>query len=176
MSRVAGFIGLEDFSFDDVSKFERVRVVKKPKVPFRKIEEEKIEEMERIMLERIRKAEEREKGTGRSEKMEYVTIDDFKRFDIRVGRILKAEKIKKSRKLIRLEVDIGEEVRQIVAGIAETYEPEELVGKQVVVLANMKPAKLMGVESQGMLLAADVDGKAVLLTPEKEVPPGSRVR
>ncbi len=172
MSKVADFIGLKDFSFDDVSKFEKVRVVKKPKLPFKKVEEEKIEEMERIMLERIRKAEEKEKAS----KSEYVTIDEFKKLDIRVGRIVKAEKIKKSRKLIRLEVDIGGEVRQIVAGIAETYEPEELVGKLVVVLTNMKPAKLMGVESQGMLLAADVDGKAVLLMPEREVPPGSKVR
>ena len=89
---------------------------------------------------------------------------------------MKAEKIKGSKKLIRLEVDIGDEVRQIVAGIADSYREEELVGKSVVVLTNIKPAKLMGVESNGMILAADVEGKAVLLTPEKEVEAGVKIR
>jgi len=93
-----------------------------------------------------------------------------------VGKILKAERIKGSKKLMRLEVDIGDEVRQIVAGIADGYREEELVGKSVVVLANIKPAKIMGVGSDGMILAADVDGKAVLLTPEKDVKPGVRIR
>ncbi len=167
MSRIAELIGIKVESIEKATEFEKVVVVKKPKLPFRKVEEEKVEEMEKIMLERIEKAEKAEN---------YVTIDEFKKLDIRIGRIVKAEKIEKSRKLIKLEVDVGNEVRQIVAGIAETYRPEELVGKLVVVLVNMKPAKLMGVESRGMLLAADVEGKAVLLTPEKDVPTGSRVR
>ncbi len=168
-------IDVKNSKMDDVLKFEKVNVLEKPKPPFRKVEEEKIEKMEKIMLERIRKAEEAEKA-GAEKKPEVVTIDDFLKLDIRVGKILKAERIKKSKKLMRLEVDVGNEVRQIVAGIAESYKPEDLTGKLVVVLANLKPAKLMGVESQGMLLAADVDGKAILLTPEREVPPGSRVR
>jgi methionyl-tRNA synthetase len=77
---------------------------------------------------------------------------------------------------MRLEIDLGEEKRQLVAGIAEAYEPEALVGRQIVVVANLKPAKLMGVESNGMLLAAEADGKPVLLRPEAEVPLGTRVK
>ena len=168
MKEVAEIIGLEDFRMDRVCELEKVRVIKKPKPPFKKVEKEVVEEMEKIMKERIKRAE--------MKKAEVVTVEDLSKLDLRIGKIVKAEKIKKSRKLVKLEVDIGDEVRQIVAGIAETYSPQELVGKEVVVVANMKPAKLMGVESRGMILAADVDGKAVLLTPEREVPVGSRVR
>ncbi len=168
MKEVAEIIGLEDFRMDRVCELEKVRVIKKPKPPFKKVEKEVVEEMEKIMKERIERAE--------MKKAEVVTVEDLSKLDLRIGKIVKAEKIEKSRKLVKLEVDIGDEVRQIVAGIAETYSPQELVGKEVVVVANMKPAKLMGVESRGMILAADVDGKAVLLTPEREVPVGSRVR
>jgi methionyl-tRNA synthetase len=103
-----------------------------------------------------------------------ITFEEFQKFDIRIGKILSAENIKGSDKLLKLEVDIGEK-RQIVAGIAKSHEPSELVGRQVVVLANMKPAKLFGVESRGMILAADGEG-AVLLLPEKEVKEGTWVR
>jgi len=106
-----------------------------------------------------------------------VSIEEFARLDLRVGKVLKAERIPGARKLLRLEVDLGEgEPRQLVAGIAEFYEPEELVGLNIVVLANLKPKKFMGVESRGMLLAADVDGRPVLLTVLEDVPPGTKVR
>jgi len=103
-------------------------------------------------------------------------MSDFARLDLRIGRIERAERLKGSKKLVRLEVDIGSETRQLVAGIAEDYKPEELVGRLVVVVVNLKPVKLMGVESRGMILAVDVDGKPILLQPDKEVPAGSRVR
>jgi len=107
---------------------------------------------------------------------EEVSIEEFARLDLRIGRVVKAERIPGSRKLIRLEVDIGEdEPRQLVAGLAGFYEPEELLGMNIVVLANLKPRRFMGVESRGMLLAADVDGRPVLLTVAEEVPPGTRV-
>ena len=106
-----------------------------------------------------------------------ITIEEFARLDIRIGKVLKAERIPGSRKLLRLEVDLGEgEPRQLVAGLAGFYEPDELVGMNIVVLANLKPKKIMGVESRGMLLAADVDGRPVLLTVEEDVPPGTKVR
>ena len=107
-----------------------------------------------------------------------ITYDEFSRLDIRIGKVLKAERIEGSKKLLRLEVDIGGEVRQIVAGIAERYRPEDLIGRKVVVLANIQPRKIFGVESQGMLLAADVNGKPYLLTVDSpdEVPEGSKVR
>jgi methionyl-tRNA synthetase len=103
-----------------------------------------------------------------------ISIDLFKQVDLRVGVVKHAEKVPKSKKLVRLIVDIGEE-RQVVAGIAESHSPEDLVGKQVVVVANLQPAKLMGIESHGMVLAVR-DGDALrLLTPEKPVTPGLRV-
>jgi len=109
--------------------------------------------------------------------VEEISIEEFGRLDIRVGRVLKAERVPHTRKLIRLEVDIGEESpRQLIAGIAGFYEPDELVGMNIVVLANLRPKKIMGMESKGMLLAADVDGRPVLLTVAEDVPPGTKVR
>jgi len=104
-----------------------------------------------------------------------VDIDQFKKIDLRVGTILVAEKIPKAKKLLKLEVDIGEK-RTIVAGIAERYAPETLVGKQVVIVANLKPVKLMGVESHGMVLAAVEDNQTAVVTVDREIIPGTRVR
>jgi methionyl-tRNA synthetase len=106
-----------------------------------------------------------------------ITIDDFAKVQLRVARILDAEPLEGSDKLLKLQVVIGEEKRQIVAGIRKSYEPIDLIGRQIVVVANLKPAKLRGADSQGMLLAAtDGDGKAILLQPDRETPEGARVR
>ena len=110
------------------------------------------------------------------EKKEIIDLNEFARLDLRIGKIVNAERIEGSKKLIKLEVDVGGEMRQLVAGIAEDYIPEDLIGKLVPVLANLKPAKLMGVESRGMILAVEVNGKPILLHPDKEVPAGSRIR
>jgi methionyl-tRNA synthetase len=108
---------------------------------------------------------------------EEITIDDFVKVKFVTAKVLEAEKIKKSKKLIKLQVDLGFEKRQILAGVAEHYQPEELVGKNIVVVANLKPAKLMGQESQGMMLAASTsDGKLCIISPETDVHPGSEVR
>jgi methionyl-tRNA synthetase len=115
--------------------------------------------------------EEKEKSTGN-----YLSIEDFAKVELKIGRVVAAERVEKSDKLIKLKVDIGEE-RQIVAGIGKAYDPEYLVGKEIVVVANLKPAKLMGVESRGMLLAAsDEDGKPSILILDREVKPGTRVK
>ncbi len=109
--------------------------------------------------------------------MEEITIDDFAKVQLRVARVLEAEAIEGSDKLLKLQVIIGEERRQIVAGIKTSYDPMDLVGRQVVVVYNLKPAKLRGVESQGMLLAATDDaGAAILLQPDRESPEGARVK
>jgi len=115
---------------------------------------------------------------GASEESEdgMIDIDQFFQTELKVATVTAAERVPKSSKLLRLEVDLGGEPRQLVAGIAKEYEPESLVGRQVVVVANLQPATLMGVESQGMVLAASVDGAPVLLHPEKPVPAGTRVR
>nr|QNO55510.1 methionine--tRNA ligase [Methanosarcinales archaeon ANME-1 ERB7] len=107
---------------------------------------------------------------------EIIDINEFAKLDLRIGKIENAERVEGSKKLIKLEVDVGDETRQLVAGIAEEYTPESLIGKLVPILANLKPVKLMGVESQGMILAVDVNGKPILLHPDREVPAGSGIR
>jgi len=107
---------------------------------------------------------------------DQITIDDFKKISLRVGKILAAERVPKSTKLLKLQVDIGAEQRQVVAGIGTKYAPEDLVGKRVVVVANLKPAKLMGVESQGMVLAAGEEEVSALLTTIEDVAPGSKIK
>ena len=110
------------------------------------------------------------------ELLSQISIEEFTKIQMRVGQILEAEKIENSRKLIKLKVDIGTEVRQVVAGIAEAYEPASLLNKKVVIVANLKPARLMGVESNGMIVAASVDGKPVLATFTEEVPNGALLK
>jgi methionyl-tRNA synthetase len=105
-----------------------------------------------------------------------IEIDDFAKIELRAALVLSAEKIAGSRKLLKLQVDLGDEKRQIVSGISDAYEPEALVGKKIVLVANLKPAKLMGVESNGMVLAASVDGRAVLCTFDSDVAPGTKVK
>jgi methionyl-tRNA synthetase len=107
---------------------------------------------------------------------DLITIDDFKRLQIRIATVKAAEPVPKSTKLLKLTLDVGGEERTIVAGIAEDYTPEQVVGKQIPVLVNLQPALIRGIVSEGMMLAADVDGKAVLLHPDREVPSGSGVR
>jgi methionyl-tRNA synthetase len=111
---------------------------------------------------------------------EWIDLAMFQRVELRVGVVVKAERVPKSEKLLRLEVDLGPEaggVRQVLAGLARQYAPESLVGRQVVLVVNLKPARLMGLESQGMVLAAvDPAGNPVLLRPDDVVPPGSTVR
>jgi methionyl-tRNA synthetase len=105
-----------------------------------------------------------------------ISIEDFTKVKMCVGQILEAEKIEGSRKLLKLKVDIGDEVRQLVAGIAEAYDPENLLNKKIVVVANLKPAKLMGVESDGMVVAASVGGRPVLATFNEDVPNGALLK
>jgi methionyl-tRNA synthetase len=108
---------------------------------------------------------------------ERISIDDFMKVDLRVAKVLAAEKVPNSRKLVKLSVDVGTEQRTLVAGIAEAYEPDALVGRTIVIVFNLKPAKLMGIESNGMVLAGSPDGgKPTLVGFDQDVPPGSRVR
>lgn len=104
-----------------------------------------------------------------------MTIDEFRQADLRVGKILSAERVEGSDKLIKIQVDTGEP-RQLVAGIGKAYEPEDLVGREIVVVANLEPRQLMRLTSQGMLLAAHgEDGVPFLLMPDREVPPGASI-
>jgi len=105
-----------------------------------------------------------------------ITWDDFGKIDLRVAKVLEAEAVPKSNKLMRLKIDCGE-VRTIVAGILQNYRPEEMVGRSIVVVVNLKPTKLMGVESRGMLLATDTEGGGLALVGlDRDAPPGAKVR
>jgi methionyl-tRNA synthetase len=131
-------------------------------------------EKEKKMTEEIKK----EAGPAgeKTEGSNLISIQDVMKVELKVGKVEAAERVPKSEKLIRLQVNTGE-LRQIVAGIGKAYAPEDLVGRKIVVVTNLQPAKLMGVESQGMLLAATgPDGVPVILMPEKDVQEGSRIK
>ena len=105
-----------------------------------------------------------------------ITIDDFKKVELKVVKVLSAEPIEGSEKLLKLQIDLGSEQRQILSGIAKFYKPEELVGRQIVIVANLEPRQMMGLESNGMILAAG-DGEVIsLLVPDKELSPGTSIR
>ena len=105
-----------------------------------------------------------------------ITIEQFNNLEIVIGKIIEIEKLPKSDKLFKVIVDLGSKKNQMVAGGADIYTPEDLKGKQVVVLANLEPKNIRGIESEGMLLAADVEGRPIWLTVDEEVPKGTRVR
>jgi len=104
-----------------------------------------------------------------------ISFDDFQKLDIRIGTILEAEKVEGADKLLKLKVDLGEEQRTLVAGIAETYQPEEIIGKQIPILTNLEPKTLRGIESQGMILAVDTGSGVALLHPDKKIDNGSKI-
>ena len=103
-------------------------------------------------------------------------INDFNKLAIKIGTIRSAEKVKGSNKLLKLAIDLGHERRQILAGIGEKYDPADLKGKQTPILANLEPRKIMGLESNGMILAVDISGEPILLHPAEKVANGSKVR
>lgn len=104
-----------------------------------------------------------------------ITFDDFKKIDLRVAKILEAKRVEHSEKLLKLKLSLGEEERQIIAGIGKSYNPENLVGKNIVIVANLEPKEFLGIESQGMLLAANNEEDICLLHPDKEIASGSKI-
>ncbi|MEK7263197.1 MAG: methionine--tRNA ligase [Bacteroidota bacterium] len=157
-------------------RLEEGHQVLQPEILFAKIEDDAIENILKKMEQPTNQPanEQTNKPTNEPTK---ITIDDFKKIELRVAKILSCELIPKSKKLLKLKVTIGTEERQILAGIAEHYKPEDLIGKKIVVVANLEPAKLMGNESQGMMLAAsDTNGNLCFVTPEKEIAEGSIVK
>ena len=141
-----------------------------PEVLFRKIDDKEIEEE----LAKLNDTDQNMENNAEPAKAE-ITYDDFAKIDFRTGKVLEAEKVEKSDKLIKMLVDLGSEKRQIVGGIGKDYTPELLIGKNVVAVFNLKPRKLMGLESQGMLLAAESENGLSLLCPDKDITPGSPV-
>ncbi len=149
-------------------------IIKKAEPIFPRIDVNKeIKAIEEMMAKR-----QKEKKVETIEKIEHkeeILIDDFFKTELRVAVVEACEKIEKSSKLLKLTVDVGGEKRTVASGIANYYKPEELIGKKVILVCNLKPAKLCGVLSQGMILCAEKDGKVVLVTPEKDMPSGAEV-
>ncbi|MGL5683189.1 MAG: methionine--tRNA ligase [Marinifilaceae bacterium] len=146
-----------------------------PGLLFDKIEDDKIQEQ----VDKLQRTkEENEKANFQAAPAkDNIEFDDFMKLDIRTGKILEAEKVAKTKKLLKLKVDTGIDVRTIVSGIAEHFTPEEVVGRQVSVLVNLAPKALKGIESQGIILMAeDADGKLVFVAPDKDIKPGSEIR
>jgi methionyl-tRNA synthetase len=146
----------------------------RPELLFARMDDAVVKELDETFIGRIRQAEAKEKV--KQVQARKISFEEFTSLDIRVGEVEKAEPIKGSEKLLKLIVDIGGDKRQVVAGIAQNHRPEEIVGTQIVLLVNLEPAKLFGVESQAMLLAADAAGGPVLLRPEGRVEPGDKVK
>ena len=155
------------------------KVVEKPEILFARIDEEEF--MKKIHEKEAAQAAEAEKAGAPEDVIDIeakpeITFDDFMKMQFQVGEIIACEEVKKSRKLLCSQVRIGSEVKQIVSGIKAHYSAEEMVGKKVMVLVNLKPAKLAGVLSEGMLLCAeDADGNLALMTPEKPMPAGAEI-
>jgi len=172
-------VGEELLTWESIGKFGAIKPgtkVNRGEVIFPRIDvDKKLEELEKVREEQIKAVE-----AADSPKMEpikdEITIDDFAKIDLRVAKVLECEKVKGSNKLLKLQVDLGGEKRQILSGISKYFTPEEMVGKNVVIVANLKPAKLMGHESKGMILAAENGENLSLVTIDKELPTGSKVR
>ena len=157
------------------------KVTEKPEILFARLDikevMEKVEAMKKKEAEKARTAEEKkEEPVIEIEAKPEITFDDFMKMQFQVGEIIACEEVKKSKKLLCSQVKIGNQVKQIVSGIKSNYKPEDMVGKKVMVLVNLKPAKLAGVLSEGMLLCAeDENGTLALMTPDKEMPAGAEI-
>jgi methionyl-tRNA synthetase len=131
----------------------------------------------RIDMEKSQHGENQNKQEESKLEEKFISIDDFAKVDLRVATVIGCERVEKSNKLLKIKLDTGEGTRQVVSGISNFYSPEELIGRQVVLVANLKPAKLMGIESRGMILAASTPGdeELAVVTLEKEIPNGSKI-
>ncbi|MEO0019482.1 MAG: methionine--tRNA ligase [candidate division WOR-3 bacterium] len=163
--KIGRMLGLDKRRWDDVANPALPSELGEVEILFEKLDE-RIVVQERARLGKV----EQEK-----EETHMITIDDFKKIELRTAKIKSAERVLGTAKLIKMVIDLGNEERQIVAGIGDNYQPEELLGKEIVVVTNLQPARLRGVESNGMLLAAVDGAKVVLISPEKPVSPGSPV-
>ncbi|MDZ7316252.1 MAG: methionine--tRNA ligase [candidate division KSB1 bacterium] len=174
--KMLGFEGdLHDQKWDAAGEFPLPvgKKIGKPAILFRKIEEAEIQPE----IERLRRVQESLNKPPVQEETPLISIDQFAQVQLRVATVLQAERIPKADKLLKLQIKIGDERRQIVAGIAQRYTPEELIGKKIIVVANLQPAVIRGIESRGMLLAAeDAEGRFSLLGLDREVADGAKIR
>ena len=172
-------LGASARAFDDADKFGllgSVKVTEKPEILFARIDPKPVlEEVEKMIESRKEKASEKPALEEKASKPQ-IEFEDFSKVELKVALVTACEKVEKSKKLLKLTVKIGEETRTVVSGIALAYAPEDMVGKKLVMVTNLKPAKLCGIVSEGMIICAEnAEGKLAFLTPEKDIEDGSQV-
>ena len=175
--KVANMLNLDLREYDKLGEFgliNEVKVTENPEILFARSDSVKVmEEVNKMIEERKEKVE---KVVKEETKKEPIDIDDFAKIELKIAKVLACEKVEKSKKLLKLTVKVGEETRTVVSGIALAYSPEEMVGKKLAMITNLKPAKLCGIVSEGMIICAeDKDGKLAFLTPEKDIDDGSQI-
>ena len=152
--------------------FNETKVCESPEILFARLDAQKImEEVNKMIDERKEKIEEQPKPSK-----PLIDIEDFDKVELKVAKVIACEKVEKSKKLLKLTVKLGEEQRTVVSGIALSYTPEQMIGKKLVMITNLKPAKLCGIVSEGMIICAeDKDGNLAFLTPENDIADGSQI-
>lgn len=185
--KIAAQLGTELRDFDRLEKFGLYesgnKVTKQPEILFARLDRKEVEKKEEELAEAMAAAAEKEAEKEESdtdvidaEAKPEIAYEDFAKLQFQVGEIIACEAVPKSKKLLCSQVRIGSQVKQIVSGIKAYYSPEEMVGKKVMVLVNLKPATLAGVVSEGMLLCAeDAEGKLALMKPETDMPAGAEI-
>jgi methionyl-tRNA synthetase len=178
MEKLRGWINFNELKWSESGNIDLLlpgHTINKPGLLFEKIEDDAIiRQIDKLLA--TKKANESAGATTVLGK-EAITFDDFTKIDIRTATILEAEKVPKTTKLLKLKIDTGLDIRTIVSGIAEYYDPETIIGKQISIVANLEPRKIKGIESQGMILMAeDKDGKLVMVTPADKVSNGSIIK
>ncbi|SHJ74432.1 methionyl-tRNA synthetase [Tangfeifania diversioriginum] len=178
MEKLRGFLNFDKMNWEKLGATDLLRPghkTNKPELLFEKVDDKVIEAQLQKLLD-ARKANELAEAKAKPAK-ESIEFDDFGKMDIRSATVLEAEKVAKTKKLLKLKVDTGIDKRTIVSGIAEFYKPEDLIGKQVSILVNLEPKKLRGIMSQGMILCAeDADGKLSIVSPDQKVKNGSEIK
>lgn len=178
MEKLRGWINLSSMNWDKAGNMDLLapgHLINKPELLFDKIEDQEISKQIEKLLSTKKANEAAAEKTAPAKAP--VTFDDFAKMDIRTATILEAEKVPKTTKLLKLKIDTGLDIRTIVSGIAEYYEPEKIIGKQISIIANLESKKIKGIESQGMILMAeDKDGKLVMVTPSDNVSNGSTIK
>ncbi|PKR77487.1 methionine--tRNA ligase [Halalkalibacillus sediminis] len=183
-ARIFEQLGLEEEelkkweSLRDPKSLEGYKVVKKGQPIFPRLDtEEEVDAIKKMMTKNVPAQPAAEEEEEKEDKSEEINLDDFFKVDLRVGEVVRAEKVEKTDKLLRIQLDLGYEKRQVISGIAEHYEAEDLIGKKVICVANLKPAKLRGELSQGMILAGeDKAGNLALASVDQTLPNGSKVK
>jgi methionyl-tRNA synthetase len=178
MEKLRGWLNFTRFKWSDAGDSDLLvpgHIINKPGLLFDKIEDEEITKQINKLLA-TKKANDNTSIKTISAK-DSVSFDDFSKIDIRTATILEAEKVPKTTKLLKLKIDTGIDIRTIVSGIAEYFEPQAIIGKQISIIANLEPRKIKGIESKGMILMAEEkDGKLVLVSPAEKVSNGSMIK